>query len=229
MQVIVFAKTKGGVAASTLCYNVALMAALKSQVFLVDLDPQASLRKMFDARNELLNPRLIADIESLAKSVRLLTQAGYDRPYMFVDTPGSLMPVITDAIGAADLIVIPTQPSPLDLRAQDAIMDRIERMGLGGKVMHVLTRTQTNKPGIEAIDKATLYLAPRSPHATPTMAERIDYKRAAETGRAAWEIAKGKTRDEIKAEIGGIWQAMQAAMQTTASVTESASEQTTRH
>ncbi len=161
--------------------------------------------------------------------MRLLTQAGYDRPYMFVDTPGSLMPVITDAIGAADLIVIPTQPSPLDLRAQDAIMDRIERMELGGKVMHVLTRTQANKPGIEAIDKAMLYLAPRSPHATPTMAERIDYKRAAETGRAAWEIAKGKTRDEIKAEIGGIWQAMQTAMQTTASVTESASEQTTRH
>jgi hypothetical protein len=55
------------------------MAASKSQVCLAGLDPQRSLTHMWSKRNELVNPRLIADVENVAKSVRLLTQARYDR------------------------------------------------------------------------------------------------------------------------------------------------------
>jgi cellulose biosynthesis protein BcsQ len=57
---------------------------------------------------------------------------------VFVDTPGSLMPIITDAIEAADLIVLPTQPSPLDLHAQDAVAASIEKLGLRDKIKMVL-------------------------------------------------------------------------------------------
>jgi chromosome partitioning protein len=205
MKVIVFAATKGGVAKTTLCYNTALMAALKSQVFMADLDPQGSLTHIWQRRDELINPRLITDVESVAKSVRLLSQAGYDREFMFVDTPGSLMPVITDAVEAADLIVLPTQPSPLDLHAQDAVAARIEKLGLQSKTMFVLTRT-----GAAAdTDKAKEYLKLRTPHPILTMVERVDYKRAAEKGQAAWEYKGNK---DAKAEIKKLWDAMLTAM-----------------
>src|SRR5262249_41438725 len=105
MKVIVFASTKGGVAKTTLCYNAALAAAEKSNVFIADLDPQGSLQAIWQRRNEVVNPRVIADIESVARSVKLLTSAGLDRDYLFIDTPSSIMPIITDAIMAADLIV----------------------------------------------------------------------------------------------------------------------------
>ncbi len=205
MKVVVFAATKGGVAKTTLCYNVALMAAERSKVFVADLDPQASLTDIWSRREELVNPRLITDVESVAKSVRLLTQAGYDREYIFVDTPGSLMPVITEAIEAADLIVLPTQPSPLDLHAQDAVAARIEKLGLRHKTMFVLTRTSAKAD----TDKAKQYLQLRTSLPILTMAERADYKRAAERGDAGWEPSSNK---DARAEIKKLWDAMRAAM-----------------
>jgi chromosome partitioning protein len=172
---------------------------------MTDSSPQRSLTHMWSKRNEMVNPRLITDVESVAKSVRLLTQAGYDREYMFVDTPGSLMPIITDAIEAADLIVLPTQPSPLDLHAQDAVAARIEKLGLRNKTMFVLTRTSAKADTKNAAD----YLKIRTPFPVLTMAERVDYKRAAETGQAGWELNGNK---EAKSEIKKLWDTMQSAM-----------------
>lgn len=205
MKVVVFAASKGGVAKTTLCYNVALMAAQKSQVFLADLDPQGSLQEIWKRRDEFVNPRLITDVTSVSQSVRLLTQAGYDREFMFVDTPGSLMPVITDALEAADLIILPTQPSPLDLHAQDAVAARIERMGLSDKAMFVITRTSTKADTERAKD----YLKIRTRHPILTIAERADYKRAAEKGQAGWEFNNNK---DAKAEVKKLWEAMQVAI-----------------
>ncbi len=205
MKVIVFAATKGGVGKTTLCYNVALAAAANHQVFLADLDPQKSLQDVWGRRDEMVNPRLITDIESVGKSVKLLTSAGYDREFMFVDTPGSMMPLITDAISAADLIVLPTQPSPLDLHAQDAVAARIEKMGLRDRMMFVLTRT-SNKADIA---KAKDYLSMRTTLPILTIAERADYKRAAEKGQASWEVSKNK---EAKAEIKKLWDAMKRGL-----------------
>jgi chromosome partitioning protein len=213
MKVVVFAASKGGVAKTTLCYNTALIAAEKSQVFIADLDPQRSLSDIWQRRNEFVNPRLITDVESVAKSVKLLTQAGYDREFMFVDTPGSMMPVITDAIMAADLIVLPTQPSPLDLHAQDAVAARIDKMGLSEKVMFVLTRTSTKAD----TEKAKEYLRLRTRFPILTMSERVDYKRAAEKGQAAWEVSRGK---EIKTEISELWVEMQKAIKRTSTKLE---------
>lgn len=204
MKVIVFTATKGGVAKTTLCYNTAIYASQKHQVFVADLDPQQSLKSIWGRRSELLNPRLITDVESVGKSVKLLTQAGYDREYMFVDTPGSMMPVITDAIMAADLIMLPTQPSPLDLQAQDAVAERIAKLGLSDKAMFVLTRT-SNKADT---DKAKKYLSLLTKNPILSMAERADYKRATEKGQAVWEVSNNK---EAKSEIKTLWEAMKSA------------------
>jgi chromosome partitioning protein len=163
---------------------------------------------MWHARNELINPRLIEGVENVAKSVKLLTNAGFDRDFAFVDTPGSIMPVITDALEAADLIVVPVQPGQLDLWGQDAVVDRIDRLGLINKMMFVLTRVQAGKGGQTEADKARRYLQ-RSPHPIPVMPERIDYRKGAEQGMAAWEVSKNK---DIKVDVENIWKAMQIAL-----------------
>jgi chromosome partitioning protein len=208
MKVIVFAKTKGGVAASTLCYNVALEAALKSQVFLIDRDPQQSLDKMWRARSELINPRMIENAHNVADAVNRFRDAGFDRDFAFVDTPGSIMPVITDALQAADLVVVPVQPSQLDFWGSDAVIARIERLGLTNKMMFVLTRVQSGSAGKKEADKARQHLQ-QSPHPIPIMQERIDYRKAAERGQAGWEVGGNK---ELKAEVEKIWAAMQVAL-----------------
>jgi chromosome partitioning protein len=142
---------------------------------------------------------------------------------MFVDTPGSIMPVINDALQAADLILLPTQPSHLDLHGQDAVAARIEKLGLEDRMMFVLTRT-SNKPDIE---KAKAYLKPRTRHPILTIAERADYKRAAESGQAAWELSNNK---DAKSEIAKLWDAMQMAIRSITTEKEGArDERRTRH
>jgi chromosome partitioning protein len=117
VKTIVFAATKGGVGKSTLTYNVAVAASEKHQVLIADLDPQRSLKRMWERRGELLNPRLVSNVSDLGESVKLLTEAGYDKEFMFADTPGSMMPVIRNALLAADLIVSPRKPWPISSRA----------------------------------------------------------------------------------------------------------------
>lgn len=209
MKVIVFAKTKGGVAASTLCWHVAIVASVKSQVFLIDRDPQRSLEKAWYARNEMINPRLVDNVTSVARTVKSFS-AEFDRDFVFVDTPGSIMPIIDDALQAADLIVVPLQPGQFDLWGQDAIVGRIERLGLLHKMMFVLTRTRSGKGGVAETDKARRYLH-RSVHPIPVMPERIDYRKAAD-GQAAWEVEGNK---DIMTEVEKIWAAMLRAIHST--------------
>lgn len=206
MKVITFASPKGGTAKTTLTYNFALMAAAKSQVFITDLDPQGSLQEIWKRRNEMVNPRLITDVESVAKSVRLLTQAGYGREFMFVDTPGSLWPVITDAVAASDVIVLTAQPSPIDLSSVEALAVRIDKMGLSSRLMILLTRCSNKEDTKHAVD----FLSMRTPHPILTISERVDYKRAADQGVAAWEFGKGNR--DIKAETKKAWDLMQKIM-----------------
>lgn len=44
------------------------------------------------------------------------------------------MPIISDAIGAADLIVVPTQPGQHGPLGADAVIGRIEQLGLSQKM-----------------------------------------------------------------------------------------------
>jgi chromosome partitioning protein len=212
VKVVVFAGSKGGTGKTSLLLNLAALAAEKKadgnyrhKLFLADLDPQGSLKHFADKRPDQVNPRFVDDVENVAKSVRMLTSAGYDREFMLVDTPGSMMPLITRAFEAADLIVLPTQPSPLDLHAQEAVAARIARMGLEDRTLFVLTRT-SNKEDTEA---ARQYLAIRTPLPILTVTDRPAYKRAMDEGRAAWEMEGGNK--DAKAEIKKIWDVIVSA------------------
>jgi cellulose biosynthesis protein BcsQ len=65
MKTIVFAATKGGTGKSSLAYNVAIAASKRHQVLIADLDPQRSLKAMWERRGELLNPRLVSNVQNL--------------------------------------------------------------------------------------------------------------------------------------------------------------------
>jgi chromosome partitioning protein len=209
MKTIVFAKTKGGTGGSTLCYNAAIYAAASgAPVRLIDRDPQESLTKMWVARSELINPLLIYGVKSMAQSVKFLPG---ECEFLFVDTPGSMMSIIADAVSVADLIVVPTQPRTLDLEAQDALLDLIEQSNLAHRTLFVLTRTSQAQWGVKLVEEAKRQLRKFSPHPIPLMPERIDYERAiaAGKGKAAFEISKS---DDVKTEIEEIWGAMRKAM-----------------
>jgi hypothetical protein len=75
--------------------------------------------------------------------------------------------------------------------------------------------------GVEEIEKAKKHPRKSSPYPILVMPERVDYRRAAEKGRAPWEI--NKDRRDIKAEIGEIWDAVLKAMKKASTETRKAS------
>ena len=104
---IAFVSGKGGVGKSTLCYGVALaLAQAGKAVSIEDLDPQESVSGWVDLERDQLE-------ELGGEVVCIDTRPAID--------DGS----VTNAIREADVIVMPSTPSPADLTAGRATADVI--------------------------------------------------------------------------------------------------------
>jgi chromosome partitioning protein len=120
-MIITLQNQKGGVGKTTLSLHLAHQLTLTgARVLVVDADPQGSARDWLQARESpapfavvgLDRPTIHRDIESLL--------ADYDA--VVIDSPPRVTDIARSAILAADLVVIPVQPSPLDVwAAQDTV------------------------------------------------------------------------------------------------------------
>lgn len=203
MKVIVFAATKGGVGKTTLAFNVAMEAAKSLGVLLIDLDPQQSLRGLWERRGEVSNPRMIDGVDTVSNAVQRLTASGYARDALAVDTPGSHVHVIRDAIIAADIVILPVQPSPMDLLAQAAVCDLVQTTGRQ-QVLFALNRVD---PRTSLAREAAGWLAEHYPHPVVQIKQRAAYARSAVVGKAAGDLDK-----EAAAEIKALWAKIQELM-----------------
>jgi chromosome partitioning protein len=205
MKTIVLAATKGGTGKTSLTYNLAIKAAEKHQVLIADLDPQRSLKTTWEKRAEMVNPRLVSNIQSLPQSIKLLSEAGYDREFMFVDTPGSLMQVIRDALSAADCIVLPIQPSPMDWVAQEAVADLVQEMGLADRTIFVVNKVTETKSGL--VKQAKEFFVLRTKFPILVIKHRAEYARAVDKGKAGCELNK-----DASSEISKLWKLIQTVL-----------------
>lgn len=204
MKVIVFAATKGGVGKTTLSYNMAFEMAKHGTVYLVDYDPQGSASRMFSLREDqgLIgdNPILLEDISgigSLPRAIKRLKDLGYERDYMIVDTPGSSIAVIREAISVADCVLLPCQPSPLDILAQEAVADLVTEERKTNNAVFIINRTDARSDiGKEAMEK----VAPLLPNAPIEIRDRVAYKRAAIKGLPASEENR-----KVLPEMNRLW------------------------
>lgn len=111
MTVISLVHTKGGVSKTTSAVYLAAAAQRRGfDVVLVDADPQGSaLEWAADAREDSPLPF------PLVPASRPL-EVHENRELVIVDTPPGTAQVIQEAIDVADLVVVPTGASPLDVR-----------------------------------------------------------------------------------------------------------------
>jgi len=122
-QVITIAQQKGGAGKTTLAAHIAVaLATPKKKVVAVDIDPQGSLSTWFEMRGDTVgNP----DIRTVT-GWRLSTEVDRlkrDHDYIVIDSPPHAETDAKAAIRAADIVVIPVQPSPMDLWATRATVD----------------------------------------------------------------------------------------------------------
>ena len=202
MRVVMVAKQKGGVGATTLVREVGVAAsAAGKRVVFVDLDPQGTLRGWWNRRTEGQNgdpnPALAAPAPSqMATAIDELRSAGTD--ICIIDTPPSVHPFLASVMQFADLILLPTRPTTDDLDALPAILDMAE--DAGRPFAFVVTQAPPGKSRL--YDDAVPVLAQRG-RVAPPLRIRGDFPMAAATGRAAVEMMpKGKAAEEVRA----LWQ-----------------------
>jgi chromosome partitioning protein len=129
MQVIVFTSQKGGSGKTTLCGQLAVAAELSGNgpIALVDCDPQGSLADWWNVRSQETPVFVNSSVEQLEEHLDLLKLQGVT--LVFIDTPPSVTETIREIVSHADLVVIPTRPSPHDLRAVGATLDIVDGQG----------------------------------------------------------------------------------------------------
>lgn len=206
MRVVMMAKQKGGVGATSLAreLGVAAAAAGKRVVF-VDLDPQGTLRGWWNRRTENAagdpNPGLATPTPGeLSGALAQLRTAGVD--LCIIDTPPSVHPFIASVMQLADLILLPTRPTTDDLDALPAILDLVEESGR--PFAFVVTQVPPGRSRL--LDDAVPVLAQRG-RVAPPVRIRTDFPVAAATGRAATEIAP---KSKAAAEVEAFWRFVSA-------------------
>jgi chromosome partitioning protein len=197
MKTIVFAASKGGVGKTTLCAALAAYAGAntKKKVAVIDLDPQGSLTAWWNLRDSE-SPELIeATAASLSETLEKADASGF--AFIFVDTPPGQMKTIEAGIKSADYVLVPCQPSPVDIAAIGDTIAVIEEEGkpFAFVMNRVIARTRIG-------EQAILLLANHGKVAGMPIAQRTSFATAMIDGRSAPEVDGGKHAEQ---EISALW------------------------
>lgn len=126
VRVITIAQQKGGAGKTTLAAHLAVAWAAQGRaVALVDIDPQGSLSQWYRVREDA---RAGATGLTHAQLSGWRTQQGVeklarDHEITVIDSPPHAETDARIAVRAADLVVVPVQPSPMDLWATRPTLD----------------------------------------------------------------------------------------------------------
>jgi chromosome partitioning protein len=204
MQVVAMVSRKGGSGKTTLAGHLAVEAdrTADGPVTVVDTDPQGSLAAWWNARSAPTPSFVQTTLDGLRADLDRLRDIG--TKLVIVDTPSALTRAIADVVRIADLIIIPTRPSPHDVRALSATVEMVEHLGkpLVFVINAAVPRTRITT---ETISLISAY----GPMAPATIGHRVDFASSMIDGRTVMELpGRSRSPDEISA----LWEYVRGRM-----------------
>ncbi len=197
MRVLALASQKGGSGKTTLSGHLAVQAQRSGggPVAMIDLDPQGSLTDWWNEREAELPALAQTTIARLAADVEQLRQQGFK--LVVIDTPPAITPAILTVIQVAELVLIPTRPSPHDLRAVGATVEFCER---AHKPLLFVVNAATQNARITA--EAALSLSQHGTVAPMMLHHRVDFAGSMIDGRTVMEVDPAS---KSAAEVESLW------------------------
>lgn len=197
MRIIAFASQKGGVGKTTLAGHLAVEAEKQGAgpVALLDTDPQGSLAAWWNVRTAETPIFVRGELATLKSQLDQLEAAGIG--LVMIDTPPAITENIITVVRHADLVLIPTRPSPHDLRAVGATVDLVEGTG---KPMLFIVNGATTRAKITG--DAAIALSQHGTVSPVTIHHRIDFAVSMIDGRTVGELDRNSNSAR---EITQLW------------------------
>ncbi len=195
MRTIALVTQKGGSGKSTIASSLAVAAhEAGERVFVIDMDPQASLLRWFKVRNdksvavEAVTPgKLNAALTALEKSGVTL---------VLIDTAGSDNAGSQAAMKAADLCLIPCRPNAFDLWASENTRKQMREMR---KEYAFLLNQCPPAQQTARVEEGSKALEAMGGLITPLIGGRVDYQEAARMGWGVTELnPSGMAAEEMR-------------------------------
>ena len=137
--IITIAQHKGGAGKTSLAAHLAATWSVDKgrRVALLDLDPQKSLTHWFQMRSEKMgddNTMTLCASQGWRVQAEL-TRAKRDADVIVIDSPGRDDLGTRTAVRAADIVIMPVQPSPIDVWASKPTLDMIAKEGTAALIV----------------------------------------------------------------------------------------------
>jgi len=197
VRVVVFASQKGGSGKTTLSGHIACEAerAGDGPVALIDTDPQGSLAKWWNARAASTPAFAQASLEELDACLDHLKSIGFK--LIVIDTPPAVTQTIAHVVKRADLVVVPTRPSPHDLRAVGPTVDIADALN---KQLVFVVNSAT--PRARITSETAVALSQHGVVAPVTLHHRVDFAASMIDGRTVGDI---QPESKSALEVSALW------------------------
>jgi chromosome partitioning protein len=206
-RVIAIAQRKGGAGKTTLAAQLAVAWARSgARVAVLDIDPQGSLTGWAGLRRSRLGQATIGfEFATLPgwRAEQWIGDHARDADFVIIDSPPQVETEARIAVRSAGLVLIPVQPSPLDLWATEATltMARDERR----PALAVLNRVPPRSSAIERVAADLVKLGVTV--AAGRVGNRVALVQAMAQGLGVIEIAAARPAATeiaaLAAELGG--------------------------
>jgi chromosome partitioning protein len=206
--IVAFLNQKGGVGKTTLSLHVAgAWAARGRRVVVIDADPQGSALDWSEQRAREGLPRLFG-VLGLARDTLHVEAPAIARGvhHVLIDGSPRIEPLMRSAMLAADLVVVPAQPSPFDGWASSEILRLIQEARIYRP--RLVVRLALNRCGARTViarETAKALTKHEPPVLAARVGQRVVFADAARTGRLVSEVSRSELAvreiDALAAEI----------------------------